>query len=239
MGPPGGGRATWHFTDILRGLGALSAVLMFFYVLGFPGWLWRSAPVEQYSIWAVPPPENPLQSRFSTVINSLSAEFSCIPFPPHVTVIGAFGVDQGLTGAEVLKKMKSFCRSLKPYTLRVLDVSSGQKYFQCVYLRIAQTKEVLMVNWRARHLFHISNDRAGFINSSAAEHYMPHLSLIYGDLNETDKDLAKNMVKTQHSDILQDTEFLVSSLALYRTDPDDLEMKSWELIGTFPLEGGT
>jgi 2'-5' RNA ligase len=67
--------------------------------------------------------------------------------------------------------------------------------------------------------------------------YMPHMSLLYGDLDAAVRDQIVQEVKAQHADLLVDSEFLVRSFHLYRTDPSDLLMKTWTKIAEFPLQG--
>lgn len=66
---------------------------------------------------------------------------------------------------------------------------------------------------------------------------MPHMSLLYGDLANEVREQVVHAVAGQHPDLLVDTEFLVTSFHLYRTDPSDLLMKTWEEVGVFPLNG--
>jgi hypothetical protein len=58
---------------------------------------------------------------------------------------------------------------------------------------------------------------------------MPHLSLLYGDLTEEEKKKAE-----EKANILDETirslSFQVTRLALYKTDPKDKTLKSWEKI---------
>ena len=71
---------------------------------------------------------------------------------------------------------------------------------------------------------------------------MPHLSLMYGNLSQEIKEEVTSSLGAAPignggvSDVVGQ-KIHVSSLALYRTDPSDKEMKSWELLGEFSLEG--
>jgi len=62
--------------------------------------------------------------------------------------------------------------------------------------------------------------------------YMPHLSLLYGDLTDEEKKKAK-----EKAIILDDSSlsFQVTRLALYKTDPEDKTLKSWEKIAECSL----
>lgn len=66
---------------------------------------------------------------------------------------------------------------------------------------------------------------------------MPHLSLVYGNLTEAEKLKAVQIVKQDYPDLLRDAFFPVEQLSLYRTDPNDLLMTTWEKLGDFELKG--
>ncbi|CAI5483683.1 unnamed protein product [Closterium sp. Yama58-4] len=142
-----------------------------------------SAKVNQFSIWAMPEEGSAFHASASAAISNLSTRFGCTPFEPHVTVIGAFGEREGLDEQEVVKRMERLSASLKPYDIQVMELAAGQLFFQCVYLKMLPSKEVLHVHNEAVEV--MGMDR----NSVAA--YMPHLSLIYGDLSDAQKQEAK------------------------------------------------
>ena len=58
---------------------------------------------------------------------------------------------------------------------------------------------------------------------------MPHLSLLYGDLSEEERQRAAAMVASEDSGLLG-LSFNVSSLALYKTDTSDKTLESWEKV---------
>ncbi|CAI6005864.1 unnamed protein product [Closterium sp. NIES-64] len=125
---------------------------------------------------------------------SARATFKCTPFEPHVTVIGAFGAREGLDEQEVVKRMERLSASLKPYDIQVMELAAGRLFFQCVYIKMLPSKEVLHVHNEAVEV--MGMDR----NSVAA--YMPHLSLIYGDLSDAQKQDAKAAVEETFSSLL-------------------------------------
>ncbi|CAL9173467.1 unnamed protein product, partial [Musa hybrid cultivar] len=59
--------------------------------------------------------------------------------------------------------------------------------------------------------------------------YMPHLSLLYGDLTEEEKERARQRVEALDKEILS-LSFEVSALALYKTDTEDKSLESWEQV---------
>ncbi|CAI7879440.1 unnamed protein product [Closterium sp. NIES-54] len=150
-----------------------------------------SAKVNQFSIWAMPEEGSAIHASASAAISNLSSRFKCTPFEPHVTVIGAFGEREGLDEQEVVKRMQRLSASLKPYDIQVMELAAGRLFFQCVYLKMLPSKEVLHVHNEAVEV--MGMDR----NSVAA--YMPHLSLIYGDLSDAQKQEAKAAVEETFS----------------------------------------
>ncbi|EMS47084.1 Cyclic phosphodiesterase [Triticum urartu] len=59
--------------------------------------------------------------------------------------------------------------------------------------------------------------------------YMPHVSLLYGDLTDEEKEAARKKVEEMDSEI-SGLQFEISELALYRTDTEDKSLESWELV---------
>ncbi|VAH09335.1 unnamed protein product [Triticum turgidum subsp. durum] len=59
--------------------------------------------------------------------------------------------------------------------------------------------------------------------------YMPHVSLLYGDLTDEEKEAARKKVEEMGSEI-SGLQFEISELALYQTDTEDKSLESWELV---------
>ncbi|KAL5997709.1 hypothetical protein ACLOJK_008639 [Asimina triloba] len=108
-----------------------------------PGFSTMAAAAEEaeeprliFSVWARPPPD--VGKRVKKLMENLRAEFGGPEFEPHVTVVGAIA----LTEKDSLEKLRSACRALKPYTIRIHSVSRGPSFFQCVYLLVDASSEV-------------------------------------------------------------------------------------------------
>ena len=56
---------------------------------------------------------------------------------------------------------------------------------------------------------------------------MPHLSLLYGDLTEEEKEKARARAEELAEGIVGTT-FEISKIALFKTDTQDKSLKSWE-----------
>eukprot|EP01018_Ginkgo_biloba_P023077 Gb_07676 [translate_table: standard] len=173
-----------------------------------------------FSVWAMPAPDR--RRGFLEVMNKLREEFGGPSFDPHVTVVGA----QRLTKAQACANLEAACRTIKPYTCRLQQVACGKHFYQCVYMLVDPTPQVMQANLHASRCFGIlENPRP----------YMPHLSLLYGDLSDKDKQEAKAKAEG-FNHLICNTEFEVSSFCLYRTDTEDKSLNSWEKVAECNLE---
>lgn len=64
--------------------------------------------------------------------------------------------------------------------------------------------------------------------------YMPHLSLLYGDLSDEVKRKAQARANAL-DDTLPGLTFQITRVALYKTDTEDKTLKSWEKIAECTL----
>ncbi|ERN14146.1 hypothetical protein AMTRI_Chr01g111770 [Amborella trichopoda] len=170
-----------------------------------------------YSVWAIPPLD--VKLRLKALMEKLRDEFGGPEFEPHVTVVGA----TRLTEKDAMAKLEA-CKELKPYKCRAIKVDKGSFFYQCVYLLLDPTPEMMEVNAHCIKHFGCSN----------ATPYMPHLSLLYGDLTEEEKKKAQDKANSLDQGLCN-LDFEVSSLALHKTDTEDKTLKSWEKVAEIPL----
>uniref|UniRef100_A0A2N9F8P6 Cyclic phosphodiesterase n=1 Tax=Fagus sylvatica TaxID=28930 RepID=A0A2N9F8P6_FAGSY len=174
------------------------------------------AQVEKhwYSVWAVPPED--VRARLKKLMDGLRAEFGGPQYEPHMTVVKAVS----LRPDDALDKFRSACQGLKPYIATVDHVATGF----CVYLQIHPTAEAVETSAHCKSHFGLKSSTP----------YMPHLSILYGDM--TDEEMKKAQEKaTILDESISSLSFQVSRLALYKTDPDDKTLKSWEKIAEYSL----
>ncbi|KAL2931048.1 Cyclic phosphodiesterase [Bienertia sinuspersici] len=122
-----------------------------------------------------------------------------------------------LTADDALNKFKSACQGLKVYTANGRGVSAGTFFYQCVYLLLHTTPEVVGP----------SDHCCGHFGYQRPTPYMPHMSLLYGDLTDEEKKKAQERANAL-DDTLGDLSFTISRLALYKTDTEDKTLESWE-----------
>ncbi|XP_008383549.3 cyclic phosphodiesterase-like [Malus domestica] len=172
-----------------------------------------------YSVWALPPDD--VAPRLKKLMQGLRAEFGGPQFEPHITVVGAIS----LTLDDALAKFRSASEGLKAYDAKVDRVATGTFFYQCVFLLINPTPQVVEASAHCSGHF-------GFKSSTP---YMPHLSILYGDLTDEEKKKAQEKASTLDESIAS-LSFPVTRLALYKTDTDDITLKSWEKIAECTLE---
>ncbi|CAI0475618.1 unnamed protein product [Linum tenue] len=79
-----------------------------------------------------------------------------------------------------------------------------------------------------------SSHCSGHFGYKSSTPYMPHLSLLYGDLTDEEKKKAQEKA-LQLDDSINSLSFEISSLELWKTDTEDNSLKSWEKISEFNL----
>lgn len=97
-----------------------------------------------------------------------------VPFAPHVTLLAGVGGPP----AELVPAVEALAARLGgPVPLAVDGAGARSLYFQCVYATIARGGALLAANDAARAAFDRGGDPA----------YAPHMSVVYGDLDEASK----------------------------------------------------
>ncbi|KMT03863.1 hypothetical protein BVRB_8g188340 [Beta vulgaris subsp. vulgaris] len=172
-----------------------------------------------YSVWGLPPDD--VKQRVKNVMNTLRLEFNGPEFDPHVTVVGAID----LTPQDAVDKFKSACHGLKAYAAQGRGVSTGTFFYQCVFLLLDSTPEVVKTSDHCSAHF-------GYNRSTP---YMPHMSLLYADLTDEEKKRAQERANAL-DDSLGNLCFTINRLALYKTDTEDKTLTSWEKVLEFDLE---
>jgi putative hydrolase of the HAD superfamily len=128
-------------------------------------------PPQRYAIWLLPasPDQEELQARIQTV----SARFSAVPFPPHLTLFA--GTDMPL--ATIQAALEMVCHGLAPITLQSTSVNISPVFFQTLFVEFAPHPGLLALAERLRQALEPASPRP----------FQPHLSLLYHDLPLSEK----------------------------------------------------
>ncbi|KAM0071513.1 putative cyclic phosphodiesterase, 2',3'-cyclic-nucleotide 3'-phosphodiesterase [Helianthus debilis subsp. tardiflorus] len=174
---------------------------------------------DVYSVWALPPEH--VSERVKKLMVALRSEFGGPEFEPHVTVVGAIR----LTEDDARDKLNKASEGLKVYNATVEKVATGTFFYQCVFLLLHPTTQVMETG---EHCW------AHFGYKSPTP-YMPHLSILYADLTEEEKKRAQEKANALDESI-ETLSFPITRLALYKTDTEDKTLKSWEKVAEVTLQ---
>jgi hypothetical protein len=111
--------------------------------------------------------------RLGKLVEYFALSSGTATFKPHVTLVSGFN-----DAPEILmKKMKILAGNYKSPMIKFLSIKTKPKYFQAFFLKCERTDALMELNLEAQKLF---NHRYG---------YEPHLSLMYGNVKNTEKKL--------------------------------------------------
>jgi 2'-5' RNA ligase len=141
-------------------------------------------------------PTGEVRQRLAETILDLSRQYAAPAFEPHVTLAG------GIVGParEVASKIRDLARRIPPFTVRLTEVTGLDEYFRCLFVRVAITHPIMRANKAAREVFHLAKQPP----------FMPHLSLLYGNLPSSVKERIVASLGRQF-----ELEFEARSLHLY------------------------
>lgn len=163
--------------------------------------------VEEYSLWFMPSGE--LYDKFSGIIKDLSSKYGSPPFEPHVTLLG----DVTLSRDETLAKAQQIASSTNSFTINLTSVDYLDSFFQCFFIRAEKTEPLLEVQRKAREMLGLPQ----------AE-YMPHLSLMYGDLPPETKEKIRDEIGREFNVNLD-----INSLHVY-VSSKNVPIKEWRRV---------
>lgn len=175
-----------------------------------------------YSIWIEP--QGATADQLQQEINYLADAYGGPTFPPHVTLVG------GVTGNEdqVLESAQDLAAKLKPYRISFDKPEYGGIYHQCVYMLCQKEQSTMRAGKQSKDVF-----------KQSLSAYMPHLSLLYSDIDEHVRkqavEVVRSRLESKGADMLQADGFDVHSIHVYRTDPEDKLCKTWKRIKELEL----
>ena len=166
----------------------------------------------KYSLWLMPTGE--LSASLTEIIEDLSRDRPELRFEPHVTLLG------GLSGSEpeLSSKTREVASVIEPYQIWLDKVDYLDEFFRSLFIRVEPTRPVLEAGRKARLIFQRQQE-AG---------YLPHLSLMYGDLPPPTKEQIISRIGREFQ-----RQFEVYTIYLYATEG---EPKYWHRVEEFPLQ---
>jgi 2'-5' RNA ligase len=164
-----------------------------------------------YSLWLMP--EGDIYEILSSTIMQLAKPYATPHFEPHVTLLGH------LTGPvdTMLAKTSKLANRLPQYEIALQSLDYMNEFFRCLYLRVHQTDDLMHAHMTAKEI----------MGEKRNADFMPHLSLMYGDIDTGTK---QAIIKTIGNDL--SFSFETSNLHLYSTKGAPT---SWHKIAQFTL----
>jgi len=151
---------------------------------------------EVFSIWFMPRGE--IADELSTMIMKLSREHSTPVFKPHVTLIGGIN----LPSAAAIARADELAAQIKPFDVTLSRLEHRDHYFRSVFIKAKKTGPLMEANSVAR----------AFYGQKDNEEYLPHLSLLYGNL---DSQTRQRVIQNLGS--VMNITFRASEIFLYYT----------------------
>lgn len=119
-----------------------------------------------YSIWLLPA-EADVRTYLADTVQDLSTRHDTSLFEPHMTLLG----DIDLPLDVLQQKLDLIASTVSLLTLKTGEVSVSTTYYQCVFVRVQPTAQLLSLYQSACEVFDLS---LGV--------FMPHISLLYSTM---------------------------------------------------------
>jgi hypothetical protein len=187
-----------------------------------------------YSLWLEPPPALASTSAGFIARYAGASGGRCPTFDPHVTLAGGFVGTEAQAKEKSAAIVASLASAFGPLRCDAMEVSAGTRFHQCVYLRMVPTEQLANAHALAARAFGLEPGNGG------GAPYMPHLSLVYGDLTDAQREDARRDGETallgNDAANVADASFVAAEVTLWRTDIEDLTCESWSRVDRYPLK---
>lgn len=148
-----------------------------------------------YSLWLEP--SGDVAYRLGEYIKKLSKRYDTPLFSPHVTLLG----NLSSTETELIPFTNMLASSISPFDLKLTRAGFRNSYYQSLFIHVEESSRLKEVRERACRLFDNENNK-----------FMPHLSLMYGDLPKEEKERILNLIGHEF-----ELTFTAQSISLVRT----------------------
>ena len=167
--------------------------------------------MSDYSLWLKPTGE--VADRLQEQINDLSIEHQTPEFPPHVTLLGSLQPPE----SELVKRTDKLASTTQSLQLVLTEADYLNRFYQSLFIQVKKSANLKEVHDAACSVFGVSHND-----------YMPHLSLLYGEISDEEKELTLDTVGREFH-----LELPVNELVLMQThgQPDQ-----WKEIHSVALQ---
>jgi 2'-5' RNA ligase len=165
--------------------------------------------MNKFVLWLIP--AGSVNKTLSQLISNISKPFNAPVFEPHVTLLGRL---KGLQNP-LEKKAEKLVSELSEFTVYLTEPDFRDSYYQCLYYKVKATRQLISVYETAFEIF---------CPAKKIEPFFPHLSLLYGNITQNEKqEISKNF----KSNLFK---FNVQSIYLVSIDGDS---EDWKIVKEF------
>ncbi|OUM69453.1 hypothetical protein PIROE2DRAFT_57361 [Piromyces sp. E2] len=184
---------------------------------------YRKPPIHHfefkgYSLLMTPDRTSNAYKILNQTVTDLSREYKTELFEPHLTLYAPIDIP-----LEDLKRKLNSLSMMEPFELKMTNITTGNKYYQCVLGKVELTHDLEYIYGRTMELLGLENKND----------YFPHISLIYGDFHTIMKRRILNEVLHEKKFIyLLPLKFTISQIEIWKTEG---ETKTWKCHDTIPF----
>jgi len=150
-----------------------------------------------YSLWLEP--SGDIAYKLQERIKKLSKENGTPVFSPHVTLLGGLKASK----EELIPLANTLASSAMPFELQLTKAGYLDTFYQSLFIHVNESPQLLELRKTACRLFDCGDENS----------YMPHLSLLYGDISKNEKQRILNMIGREFY-----INFTVKNIVLMHTD---------------------
>jgi hypothetical protein len=184
--------------------------------------------VESYSLWMMPGANSFQTKMLKKEIDTNAASYTSPRFLPHVTLLPDIKMTSDKvieTTREMVLEWRSDEHVREGWRASFQKIKKGKSFFQCVFILCEMDPTVMQAATIARRVFKMER---------LLGPYMPHLSLIYADMTEQEKDdavtsselrllVASNEAKRK----FKVEGFSSEKVSIWYTPTEDKTLESW------------
>lgn len=162
--------------------------------------------LDEFSIW-LEPAGNELE-KIQRVISELAEDAHVDSFVPHITLLSRIPYDP----ENIIRQLTLLAQNTKPIQIKFDKLCLSDNPLKCFFLECIESSELMDLNQKAQKLFSIKNE------------YQPHMSLIYGTIDEKVK---KDFTRKIENLGLEYFSFIPKSVSLWHAQDTP---KNWKKI---------
>jgi len=169
----------------------------------------------RYALWLVP--DEASSAQLQSVIDQLAASYSGPTFSPHMTLLGWVRGEE----EDLIQKTEALATQLAPLEVKATGFAGAPYYFRCFFAPLESSSELRKLVGDAAHHF----------SSNAGMDHLPHISLLYGQIDREEKKKVPEQIGQKVP-----RRFTMDRIRLIRMS---VSVSGWETIAEATLTGSS